>query len=160
MATRATKWEKFKEQMKQKRKGRNVQKDSEEEIVVQRLSASVSGKAQKYTGIGPREFVELGDHELTIDNIKTACVKHFSPKIDMNMVCYVLAGQQGPSCTNVKQRPNRKLIHVQFIEDESDNVEMKCEDNQEQQPRLKSKHHSESSSSRQPFSLPSSVKKE
>ena len=53
MATRATKWEKFKKQMKQKRKGRNVQKDSEEEIVVQCLSASVSGKAQKYTGIGP-----------------------------------------------------------------------------------------------------------
>ena len=138
MATRPTKWEKFEEQMKQKRKGRNLQKDSEEEIIVQRLSASVSGKAQKYTRIGPREFVEFGDRELTIDNIKTAFMKHFSPKIDGNMVCDVLAGEQGPSCTNVKQIPNRKLIHVQFIEDESDNViEMKCEDNQERKPRLK-----------------------
>ena len=48
------------------------------------------------------------------------------------MVCDVLTGQQGPSCTNVKQIPNRKLIHVRFIEDELDNIiEMKCEDNQE-----------------------------
>ena len=95
MATRPTKWEKFKEQMKQKRKGRNLQKDSEEEIVVQPLSASVSGKAQKYTRIGSREFVEFGDHELTINNKKTACMKHFSPKIDGNVVCDVLAGSKG-----------------------------------------------------------------
>ena len=42
---------------------------NKEEIVVQRLSADVTGKVQKYLRIGPREFVQVGfdDDELTTE---------------------------------------------------------------------------------------------
>ena len=47
----AAKWKKFNEEIKAKKRGKNANKfDS---IVVQRLSATVSGKAQKYTRVGP-----------------------------------------------------------------------------------------------------------
>ena len=156
------KWKKFKEEMKLKRTGKKCSNDTREEIIVQRLSSSVSGKAQKYTRVGPREFVEFGNQELTIDSIKDACMKHFGPKIGENLVCDVLAGEQGPSCSNIKQVPNLKLIHVRFIEDESDVTltVVKCE-NQKQQQSLKRKNYSVGCSSRQPVparSLPSPTK--
>ena len=47
------------------------------ELVVQRLSSPVSGKAQKYSRVGPREFVSFQYKEMTINNIKSACEKHF-----------------------------------------------------------------------------------
>ena len=41
------------------------------ELTVQCLSSDVSGKAQKYARIGPREFVQFTEDELTIEIIKT-----------------------------------------------------------------------------------------
>ena len=41
------------------------------ELTVQCLSSDVSGKAQKYARIGPREFVPFTEDELTIEIIKT-----------------------------------------------------------------------------------------
>ncbi|KAK6167171.1 hypothetical protein SNE40_021266 [Patella caerulea] len=32
------------------------------------------------------------------------------------MLCDVLAGEQGPSCKDVKQIPDLKVIHVRFID--------------------------------------------
>ena len=72
--------------MKEKRTGKQGKsKDprrNKEEIVVQRISADVTGKAQKYSRIGPREFVQVGfdDDESTIEKIKGACLKHFAPQ--------------------------------------------------------------------------------
>ena len=48
-----------------------------QELVVQRLSAEVSGKAQKYTRVGPREFVQYDEEELSIEGIKAACENTF-----------------------------------------------------------------------------------
>lgn len=116
---------KFKKAMKEKRTGKQGKsKDprrNKEEIVVQRLSADVTGKAQKYSRIGPREFVKVGfdDDELTIEKIKDACLKHFAPQTGRNVVCDVLAGELGPSCCNIKQVPDLKLIYVRFISDRS-----------------------------------------
>ena len=86
-------------------------------MVVQRLSADVSGKAQKYSRIGPREFVPFDDEvdELTMVNIKTACEKHFRGRIGSSYVCDILAGEQGPSCKNIEQIPDMKIIYVRFI---------------------------------------------
>ncbi|CAB4042733.1 Hypothetical predicted protein [Paramuricea clavata] len=64
-------------------------------ITVQRLSAEVSGKAQKYARIGTHVFVPFEFDDLTIDNIKIACLKHFA--VDPSMTCDVVAGEQGPS---------------------------------------------------------------
>ena len=84
---------------------------------MQRLSSEVAGKQQKYSRIGPREFVNFSGRELTMANIKEACTSHFTSKIGVGMVCDILAGEQGPSCSTVKQIPDTKLIHVRFIDE-------------------------------------------
>lgn len=117
-------WKKFQERMKEKRLKKGAKeaacsKKEFETIVVQRLSAEVSGKAQKYSRVGAREFVSFEEFgELTIQNIKDACVKHFGIN-DGKMTCDVLAGEQGPSCTSVKQLPSFKVIHVRFVDEEA-----------------------------------------
>ena len=65
--------------------------------------------------------------ELSINNIKKACLKHYG-MLD-TMLCEVLAGEQGPSCSSVKQLPNLKVIHVRFIEGNIEDapVEVVCE---------------------------------
>ena len=105
----AAQWKNFKNAMKEKRTGKRkapshdiIQK---EEIVIQRLSPEVSGKAQKYSRIGAREFVPFEFKEVTLDNIKVACRRHFAPIVGERMVCDVLAGEQG-----------LKVVHVRFIE--------------------------------------------
>ena len=80
-------------------------------ITVQRLSADVEGKCQKYSRIGPLTLVPL-DKEPTLDNIKDACKAHFGSSLE----CDVLAGEQGPSFTEAVQIKNWKAIHVRFIE--------------------------------------------
>ena len=85
------------------------------QLTVQRLSSEESRKAQKYARVGPREFVPIDKTEgLTIDAIKVACKLHFTDRVGSNMECDILAGEQGPSCNNVDQIPNLKLIHVRF----------------------------------------------
>ena len=79
-------WGTFKNEMKAKRRktGDSGAKKNEkgnilerQELVVQRLSSEVSGKAQKYTRVGPREFVQYDEEELSTEGIKAACEKHF-----------------------------------------------------------------------------------
>ncbi len=84
-------------------------------ITVQRLSASVSGKAQKFSRVGPREFVPYGKADLTFDEIKRTCNEHFKKKIGSGYYWDILAGEQGPSCNSISQIPNLKLIHIRFL---------------------------------------------
>ena len=84
-------------------------------LTVQRLSSDVSGKAQKFSRIGPREFVSYPHGDLTIDNIKKACETHFLSQLKMNVECDILAGEQGPSCSSLDQIANLKLIHIRFV---------------------------------------------
>jgi len=61
-------WRKFAAKQKAKRKGKNQGvKESKvaEEIVVQRMSADVSGKQQKYTRIRAQEYVPFEQDELS-----------------------------------------------------------------------------------------------
>lgn len=76
-------WNKFKNKMKEKHCKNKTKKDSGtsskdlETIVVQRLSAEVSGKAQKYSRSRAREFVPFDEfNEISIENIKKTCMKH------------------------------------------------------------------------------------
>ena len=83
---------------------------------MQRSSAEVTGKAQTFSRIGLREFVSFaGYDDHTLKNIKLACQKHFLPRVGKNLVCDVLAGEEGPSCSTVEQIPDLKLVHVRFI---------------------------------------------
>ena len=117
----ATDWKKLQEQVKAKRAKKEAKRSRGEikiengEIVVQRLSAEVTGKAQNFSRIGPREFVSFEYNEVTIENLKRACEQHFEAKIGRGLVCDILAGEQGPSCKTVEQIPNIKMIHVRFI---------------------------------------------
>ena len=115
-------WKQFKENIKQKRASKRKAAEkagvsATGEIIVQRLSATVSGKAQKYSGVGAREFVPFDQfEELTVDNIKEACEQHFTElKESDNLVCDVLAGEQGPSCRTIGQIPDQKVFHVRFV---------------------------------------------
>jgi hypothetical protein len=47
----------------------------------------VSGRAQKYTRVGAGEFVLFEYEELTVDNIKQACLSHFD--VSKGAVCDV-----------------------------------------------------------------------
>ena len=88
MADRRKKsWGTFKNEMKAKRRktGDGGAKKNDkgnilerQELVVQRLSSEVSGKAEKYTRVGPREFVQFDEEERSIVGFKAACEKHFS----------------------------------------------------------------------------------
>ena len=69
------KWIDFKNKVSKKRDG----PESLEHITVQRLSASVVGKCQKYSRIGALVMVPI-DGELTLANIKTACKNNFGVK--------------------------------------------------------------------------------
>ena len=77
-----TAWKKLKDKVTAKR-GKKRDGDTTHkllkgnELTVQRLSSEVSGKAQKYARIGPREFVPFTKDELTIENIKLCCERHF-----------------------------------------------------------------------------------
>ena len=56
----------------------------------------------------------LGHH--TVDNIKETCEQHFTElKESDDLVCDVLAGEQGPSCRTIGQIPDQKVFHVRFV---------------------------------------------
>ena len=128
MADRRKKsWGTFKNEMKAKRRKSGDAKKNEkgnilerQELVVQRLRAEVSGKAQKYTRVRPREFVQYDEEELSFEGIKAACEKHFLPSLERKgLSCDVLAGDQGPSCHSMKHILDLKVIHVRFIKSSS-----------------------------------------
>ena len=110
-------WKKLNENVRAKRTNKDPPKDHRcrpkgEELTIQRLSAEVLGKAQKCTRIGPREFVPFDEsEEMTIGNIKSACKRYFKT----NLVCDILAGEQGPSCKTLSQMPDLKVVYVRFI---------------------------------------------
>ena len=59
-------WRRFTTIQKAKRKGKKTGEESTVtgEIVVQRMSADISGKQQKYTRIGPQEYVPFEHEEM------------------------------------------------------------------------------------------------
>lgn len=169
MADKQRAWQKFKDKMKNKRMGRKKEdtgKPVTKELTVQRLSQEVAGKAQKYLRMGPREFVSFPFDELSIKNIKRACEEHFAPHVGSEMTCDILAGDQGPSCKEMEQLPNSKLIHLRFVPSETIPEEILHDANNEarnEEPRGKKRIHSYSNFSKsqvgQSLSLPSPKKR-
>ena len=89
--------------------------EAKDEIIVQRMSSEVTGKQQKYTRIGPREFVPFECDDITFDNMVESCQKYFAAQVDKDMVCDILAGERGPSCKKMCQIPDHKVFYVHFI---------------------------------------------
>ena len=88
-------WSEYEAKMKAKReinnrnkaRGRHSDKAAKQEqpkpdeLIVQPLSHSVEGKAQKFRRISPKEFVPFKKSDLTkVKNIKAACLEHFKAK--------------------------------------------------------------------------------
>ena len=123
--TMAEKWKAFKKKIEEKRdiNKKNKEKPTKKtsaalksgELTVQRLSTFVFGKAQKYSRVGPREFVPHQKEDITFESIKQSCKNHFAPKMDPDQVIDILAGEQGPSCRSLTQIPDLKLIHIRFV---------------------------------------------
>ena len=80
------------------------------ELTVQRLSSEVSGKAKSRP-----EFVPFTEDELTIENIKRCCERHFTAQVGTSLVCDILAGEQSPSCKTLEHIADMKVIYVRFI---------------------------------------------
>ena len=138
----AAAWKNFKTAMKEKRTGKKGGGSSnsipaKEEVVIQRLSAEVSGKAQKYSRIGPREFVPYEYEEVTLANIKSACKQHFASRVGDEMICDILAGEQGPSCSSLDQIPDMKVVYIRFIEPQSHSSTVVTRKNEEVAEGLK-----------------------
>ncbi|XP_067054998.1 uncharacterized protein [Acropora muricata] len=74
------------------------------ELTVQRLSSEVSGKAKSRP-----EFVPFTEDELTIENIKRCCERHFAAQVGTSLVCDILAGEQSPSCKTLEQIADMKF---------------------------------------------------
>ena len=130
-------WESFKEKISRKRSGKKVENvpGTPEVLTVQRLSADVQGKCQKYSRIGALTMVPFHGQEFSMANIKKACTTHF--KVPMYMECDILAGERGPSYTDVSQIKEWKVLHVRFIErhcDEIANVDNECESSEPMLP--------------------------
>lgn len=108
-------WDNYKERVAKKRGRKGEEKGAAPSgltgITVQRLSSNVEGKCQKYSRIGPLTFVPL-EKEATLENMKAACKAHFGTDLD----CDLLAGERGPSYTDVNQIENWKVLHVRFVE--------------------------------------------
>ena len=83
------------------------------ELLVQRPSTEPKPTTMKYSREGPRDFVPFEYEEVTIDNIKKTCQKHFKEHRD----CDVLASEQSPSCSRIDQFPSLKIIHIRFAND-------------------------------------------
>ncbi len=146
-------WDNFKNKLAAKRMGKKERVDEEEYLTVQQLSASVEGKAQKYTRIGPLTMVPFTHEEKTMENVRKACKDQFGYGDEYQ--CDILAGERGPSYTNIGQIKNWKLLHVRFIESDG------CPDdsatgNQAQQknPAGKSGSYKQGSTSSLPISVP------
>ncbi|PFX18239.1 hypothetical protein AWC38_SpisGene17389 [Stylophora pistillata] len=107
-------WRQFENKQRQKRaaKGKRTAPESvvaKDEIIVQRMSSQVTGKQQKYTRTGPREFVPFEFDEITFDNKVEACQKHFAPQIDKDMVCNILT--DGEVSNDQGEEEHRQQTH-------------------------------------------------
>ena len=113
MSKRNFEWEDYKKKITKKRTGKKKDEAGPSGLclTVQRLSANVEGKCQKYSRIGALTLAPL-EEEVTLPNIKVACKSHFKT----NLECDILAGERGPCYADASQIQNWKVVHIRFIE--------------------------------------------
>ena len=44
-----------------------------------------------------------------------ACKEHFTSRISQNMMCDILAGEQGPSCGSMEQIPDLQVVYIRCL---------------------------------------------
>lgn len=83
------------------------------DILVQRMSSTASGRLKKFEPLDTRDFVPFSDYDdLTIENVKDACEKFYhAPK----GTCDILASDRGPSCSKLEQIKGKKVYFIRFL---------------------------------------------
>ena len=126
MSKRKPEWEDYNKKTTKKRTGKKKDDAGPSglcgSITVQRMSADVEGKCQKYSRIGALTLAPI-EEEVTFPNIKAACKEHFKT----NLECDDLAGERRPSYTDASQMQNWKVIHIRFIGESSEPLQRQSE---------------------------------
>ena len=90
------------------------------DILVQRMSSTASGRLKKFEPLDTRDFFPFGDYDdLTIANIKEACKKYYQAPEGS---CDILASDRGPSCTKLEQIKGKKVYFIRFLPPKSTDV--------------------------------------
>ncbi|CAB4028783.1 transient receptor potential cation channel subfamily M member 6-like, partial [Paramuricea clavata] len=115
-------WEEFERRVGLKRSGEEDRNRAPEkralgkipnDILVQRMSTTPSGRLKKYEPLDTRDFVPFSDYEeLSIENIKDACEQFYSAPAGS---CDILASDRGPSCTKMEQIKGKKVYFIRFL---------------------------------------------
>ena len=120
------KWEDFEARVGMKRSGAGEGKKGASakavpnDILVQRMSSTASGRLKKFEPLDTRDFVPFGDYDdLTMENIKEACEKYYQAPEGS---CDILASDRGPSCTKLEQIKGKKVYFIRFLPPKSTDV--------------------------------------
>ena len=110
-------WEDFEARVGIKRSGggkKETHKVAPNDILVQRMSSTASGRLKKFEPLDTRDFVPFGEYDdLTIENIKEACEKYYqAPEGSRD----ILASDRGPSCINLEQIKRKKVYFIRFLQ--------------------------------------------
>ena len=73
-------WNDMYQKMSKKRLGKREAGSNDDYITVQRLSAHVEGKAQKYTRIGLLTMLPMNGREKTLEAVNDACIQQLDIK--------------------------------------------------------------------------------
>eukprot|EP00111_Clytia_hemisphaerica_P008174 TCONS_00023830-protein len=111
----------FLEGLKDKKSSKGGKFESFENLTVQRMSTGVSGKLQTYDRIGPLTYVNFNGMQLTLDNIKKACKNHFHLEMKQNQEIQILAGERGPSWTQISEIKKFVPLHIRFVPGKANN---------------------------------------
>ena len=117
-------WEDFEARVGMKQSGAGEGKKEASavpnDILVQHMSSTASGRLKKFEPLDTRDFVPFGDYDdLTIANIKEACKKYYQAPEGS---CDTLASDRGPSCTKLEQIKGKKVYFICFLPAKSTDV--------------------------------------
>ena len=117
------KWEDFEARVGIKQSGegkKETHKAAPNDILVQCMSSTASGRLKKFEPLDTRDFVPFGDYDdLTIENIKEACEKYYRAPEGS---CDILASDRGPSCTKLEQIKGKKVYFIRFLPPKSTDI--------------------------------------
>lgn len=125
-------WADFEKRVGQKRSGRDHEFEEKRalgkvpnDILVQRMASTPSGRLKKYEPLDTRDFVPFQEYdELSIESIKEACERFYNAPSGS---CDVLASDRGPSCTKMEQLKGKKVYCIRFLEPKQDPIIAKKE---------------------------------
>ena len=87
---------------------KETRKAAPNDILVQRMSSTASGRLKKFEPLDTRDF--------TIENIKESCEKYYQAPEGS---CDILASDRGPSCTKLDQIKGKKVHFICFLQPKS-----------------------------------------